>query len=506
MRCSAIAALLSAAVLAVLVSPASAIETGNVHVDRDVYHHSPLVVDVWTNRGEGAVYYPGERIMVYFRASRDCYVTLYNIDAEGYVHLLYPARAFDSHFIMGGVTYRIPSRRDPYYLTVSGPHGIEYIEAVASVEPFHDRTPWYLDPEYGDWRDWEDPWTLFGDEYEYYDEDYDYFVDRGVVRGDPFLGIQRINSRMIPYDYPSDYYATAYTSFYVGRRVSYPRYLCYDCHWRHPRFDPYSMGCIVFDIRIDRTWVYSPRIVHRDYRPRYYYRIKDAAPVKYKGSRHFWSSKDGLSTLKKEFAPVKYKGGPPLFNVPDAEKQKLMKDWGPSGLKTWKPGKSPPVGKVESLRKKLESDGVVKSKQYRDVPQRKTEPATPKKKVEPKKEVKPKKEAEPQKKVRPKQPATPKKEVKPSKQKQKKTDSSLKGTEPQPGRATALKAAAVRDAKPEPEPREPEKRKVVEKAKTLKKQSSEKSESVKAESKTKQVKEKGKEKPNGQSKEKNSKG
>jgi hypothetical protein len=338
------------------------------YIEREPYDHSPLVIDVWTDRGEGAVFYPGQRIRVYFRASRDCYVTIYNVDTQGYVHLLYPAGSFDEHFIMGGVTYRAPSRRAPYDLVVGGPPGIEYVEAVASAEPFHSRPPWYLDPEYGEWEG--SPWALYGSDYEDYAEDYDYYVERGIVRGDPFLAIQSINRRIIPTDYPSSYYATAYTSFYVDRRVSYPRYLCYDCHWDYPTFNPYGAGCVVFDIRIDRTWVYSPRLALHDYRPRYYYSLRQAAPVRYKGERHFWSSKDGLMSLRKEFSVSKPKVGPgaPGFVLGGGERWK--EGSGPSGLRKWKAGKEPYAPeKLEGLKKRLESEGMLKQKHYEKEPQ-----------------------------------------------------------------------------------------------------------------------------------------
>jgi hypothetical protein len=337
-------------------------------IEREPYHDSPLVIDVWTDQGEGAVYYPGERIRAYFRASRDCYVTIYNVDTQGYVHLLYPAGSLDEHFIMGGVTYRVPSRRAPYDLVVGGPSGIEYVEAVASVEPFHARLPWYLDPQYGEWE--ENPWALYGSDYEDYAEDYDYYVERGIVRGDPFLAIQSINRRIIPADYPSSYYATAYTSFYVDRRVNYPRYLCYDCHWDYPGFNPYDAGCVVFDIRIDRTWVYSPRIVLRDYRPRYYYSVREAAPVRYKGERHFWSSKDGLMTLRKEFSIAKPKFEPGTPGLVPGGRERWKEELGPSGLRKWKAGRQPYAPeKLEGLKKRLESEGVLGRKRYEKEPQ-----------------------------------------------------------------------------------------------------------------------------------------
>jgi hypothetical protein len=337
-------------------------------IEREPYRDSPLVIDVWTDEGEGAVYYPGQRIRVYFRASRDCYVTIYNVDTQGYVHLLYPAASSDEHFIMGGVTYRVPSRRAPYDLIVAGPSGIEYVEAVVSMEPFHARLPWYLDPQYGEWE--ENPWSLYGSDYEDYAEDYDYYVERGIVRGDPFLAIQSINRRIIPTDYPSSYYATAYTSFYVDRRVNYPRYLCYDCHWDYPEFNPYGAGCLVFDVRIDRTWVYSPRIVLRDYRPRYYYGLREAAPVRYKGERHFWSSKDGLMTLRKEFSVAKPKVEPGAPGLVPGGQERWKEELGPSGLRKWKAGREPYAPeKLEGLKKRLESEGMLRQKRYEKEPQ-----------------------------------------------------------------------------------------------------------------------------------------
>jgi len=330
-----------------------------VYIEREPNRYPPLTVDVWTNKGEGAVYYPGERIRVYFRASRDCYVIIYNIDTQGYVHLLFPVGAGGNHFVMGDRPYLLPPRGSAYDLVVSGPSGIEYIEAIASEEPFERGLPWYLDSEYGDWT--ESPWDLYGSDYEDYADNYDYYYDRGIVRGDPFLAIESINRRAIPPDYPASDYATAYASYYVDRRVEFPRYVCYDCHWDYPGFDPYRSGCVVFDVRIDRTWVYSPRIVLRDYRPRYYYSVRSSAPPRYRGERHFWSSKDGIVTLRKEFsaAAPKYKTGEPGY--PPAGKE----GWGsmgPSDLRKWKSGRPSPQKTLE-LRQRLESEGLLSPKQ-----------------------------------------------------------------------------------------------------------------------------------------------
>ena len=46
-------------------------------------------VDVWINKDEGGIYRPGESMRVYFRANSDGYVLVFNVDTDGYVHLIY---------------------------------------------------------------------------------------------------------------------------------------------------------------------------------------------------------------------------------------------------------------------------------------------------------------------------------------------------------------------------------------------------------------------------------
>lgn len=92
-----------------------------------------LDVEVWTEQEE---YYEGEEIDISFRASKDCYVAIYNIDTRGNVSLLYPVDEQDDFLIQGGHIYNLPDNYDDYELTVRGPEGIEYLQIVASREPF----------------------------------------------------------------------------------------------------------------------------------------------------------------------------------------------------------------------------------------------------------------------------------------------------------------------------------------------------------------------------------
>ena len=52
---------------------------------------SDLDVSLRLIGGRGAVLIPGRDINLTFQTSSDAYVIIYNIDSEGYVHLLYPA-------------------------------------------------------------------------------------------------------------------------------------------------------------------------------------------------------------------------------------------------------------------------------------------------------------------------------------------------------------------------------------------------------------------------------
>ncbi|KPK99661.1 MAG: hypothetical protein AMJ91_07010 [candidate division Zixibacteria bacterium SM23_73_3] len=142
--------------------------------------HPQLDIEVWVDKGEGATYWPGEDIKVYFQASRDCYVVLYNIDTRGYVHLLYPVDRGDDPYIEGGRVYRIPDRFDDYDLTVNGPNGVEYIQAVASLKP--------LDL------------PNFPGEYIYEGEVYVYQLDGE----DPFEFMAEVNAEIAQSDYASD--------------------------------------------------------------------------------------------------------------------------------------------------------------------------------------------------------------------------------------------------------------------------------------------------------------
>ncbi len=184
-----------------------------------------LNVDLWTNRDQDEIYDVGEFLEVYFRANSDCYVSIYSIDTEGRSEVIFP-RYPDDGFVFGGTTYRLPDYYDDLDLRLHGPHGVGYLHAVASRSP----RPFRFNVLHGR-----------------------YDLRMSPVTGDPFLAINTINRRLIR---SYNIHASATVSFFVGKRVWYPRYMCYDCHGRRVRFDPYYDACPRYAVRTARDFDY----------------------------------------------------------------------------------------------------------------------------------------------------------------------------------------------------------------------------------------------------------
>ncbi|HWN81441.1 MAG TPA: DUF4384 domain-containing protein, partial [Candidatus Udaeobacter sp.] len=234
-----------------------------------VGHHvprPPLAVEVWTDRPEEAVYYPGEPVTVHFSTNDDSYVLVYDIDTEGRVRRLFPAPG-DPGYIPGHRVVSLPGPGAGFDYLVTGPAGLETIEVVASRLPLESweeaEEPW----EHGD-EEWGPPPREYfegeegEDDYQNQDQDqdpgdYDDWTEgiwrsptQARVSGDPYLAIEQMNHRVLPAQCSAEDYATDFVTFSVGRQVSYPRYACNDCHGPYPAFDPYLDACSVFRVEV----------------------------------------------------------------------------------------------------------------------------------------------------------------------------------------------------------------------------------------------------------------
>jgi hypothetical protein len=170
--------------------------------------------------GEGSVLMPGRDINLTFQTNANAYVIVYNIDSEGYVHLLHPADG-RPRIASGKKIYFLPEQGKGIIWEVGDRTGIEYIHAIAVENP------------------------------EMIDRDELYYLarnsslqkeDRLRIDMDPFLAFNMIDEELVG-EFGRTTVATDYTHFYVNRQVDYPGYLCYKCHTPSKIADPYAMEC-----------------------------------------------------------------------------------------------------------------------------------------------------------------------------------------------------------------------------------------------------------------------
>jgi len=215
-----------------------------------LFGNQPPEVEVWLDRGDGGVYYDGDAMTIYFKANRPAYVTVYNIDSEGFVNILFPYYPGMDNYVAGGKTYTIPGGGYDLSLYIDEPVGIGYIEAVVSDEPFDlDRWP-FLSRS---------------------DEPTEAVEVIRQISGDPFLAIEEINGAILPYS-EEPLYQDDFAIYYIEEIVHYPRYLCSDCHVpSYYHYDPYHYYCPSYYIIVYDYWYYNNFCYWDFYYPYGYY-------------------------------------------------------------------------------------------------------------------------------------------------------------------------------------------------------------------------------------------
>ncbi|MCD4690022.1 DUF4384 domain-containing protein [bacterium] len=121
-------------------------------IDDSFYHYHPggLRIDTWVDRGEWATYEPGERLWVYFRVNRPCYVTIFDYTTDGRVEVLYPNAWSGSSVVHPGRVYRVPDD-GRFSLRIAGPGGIETLVACAHELSWPGGSHSHWRPSYHSW-------------------------------------------------------------------------------------------------------------------------------------------------------------------------------------------------------------------------------------------------------------------------------------------------------------------------------------------------------------------
>lgn len=226
MKHSLLTFLLAAIVISSAAASAAPVEINNSPALKPV-PAADLDVSLRLIGGTGAVLMPGRDINLTFQTSSDAYVIIYNIDSEGYVHLLYPASG-RPEMINGKKVHFLPEQGAGVSWEVGGDTGVEYIHAIAV----------------------DDPSRIDHDELYYLAQNSTMPEERRLrIDMDPFLAFNMIDEELID-DAERMTPATDYTYFYINRKVDYPGYLCYKCHSPSKISDPYAMECPEVDIEM----------------------------------------------------------------------------------------------------------------------------------------------------------------------------------------------------------------------------------------------------------------
>jgi hypothetical protein len=188
----------------------------------------PPGIRLWTAHGD--TYRRGERVRVYFRTERDAYVTIFRVDTDGRVHILFPREPADANLAHGGDTYTVQDLDDHDAFVVDDYAGVGYVFGVASQDPFT------YDAFTGN-----DQWSLSA---------VSNLAD-GRIHGDPHSALEELTQQMMPEGYAD--YDTHLLPYYVEQRYQYPRFLCYDCHAYTPYvyWNPYSHFCSRFSLFVN---------------------------------------------------------------------------------------------------------------------------------------------------------------------------------------------------------------------------------------------------------------
>jgi hypothetical protein len=206
----------------------------------------PPGIRIWTSHGE--TYRRGELARVYFRTENDAYVTIFRVDTDGRVRILFPRNPYDPNLAHGGESYTVGNVDERDAFMVDDAPGVGYVFAVASQDPF-----------IYDAFTASDHWSVqqIGG------------LAEGRIHGDPYSSLQELAQHIMADGYAD--YDTHLLPYYVEQRYQYPRFLCYDCHSYVPfaYWNPYSHFCSRFSLFV----YYDPFYFYPSYwYPSRYYR------------------------------------------------------------------------------------------------------------------------------------------------------------------------------------------------------------------------------------------
>ncbi len=159
------------------------------------------LIELWITQRD--VFGRGDPVQVWFRSSTDAYVTVFRIDTEGRIRVLFPTGPGDANSARGGERHETAFVVDDY-------PGTGYLFAVASLDPL----------DYGAFVS-DERWNFQA------------VSNNQRVRGDPYVALTDLVERIVPEDYAE--WAYDLVPYLVDRRYDSP-----------PSWDPHRDWCATF--------------------------------------------------------------------------------------------------------------------------------------------------------------------------------------------------------------------------------------------------------------------
>ena len=250
---------------AAAASPAADIPRHDARAARVTRHGAFYTpgIRIWTSGSD--LHRRGDRVRLYYRTERDAYVTIFRVDTDGRVQVLFPRNDDDENYGSAGATYSVASYDRSSAFRVDDDPGVGYIFGVASVAPF-------------DYREIASNgrWDLRS-------------ISDGRIHGDPRSAMEELVQTLLPSGYGD--FDTHLLPYYVDRRYDYPRFVCYDCHAHTPwaYWDPYAGWCRRYTLTVfNDPYYYYPSYWY----PTWYYGGQRVVYAQPSGSRYVFKNRD----------------------------------------------------------------------------------------------------------------------------------------------------------------------------------------------------------------------
>jgi len=92
-----------------------------------------LTIEAWPD-SDTNTYFVGDKMRIYLLASKDCYVRVDYIDAEGKKKLIFPNQFNTNNFLKANTVYIVPQA--PVFIEMEPPLGMERVWIIVSTKPF----------------------------------------------------------------------------------------------------------------------------------------------------------------------------------------------------------------------------------------------------------------------------------------------------------------------------------------------------------------------------------